>query len=86
MIMLSQNDSECRVSIQSQTHSYDSDRALTGQPVWREEGGSTNRALSRRYFLVQKAKDCEIIGIVAGTLAVGTCFELSVSSYMRAFP
>lgn len=30
-----------------------------------------NKALMRRYYLVQKAKDAEIIGIVVGTLGIG---------------
>jgi diphthamide biosynthesis protein 2 len=34
---------------------------------------SVSKLLSRRYFLVQKARDAERIGIVVGTLGVGEC-------------
>ncbi|RKP26913.1 putative diphthamide synthesis protein-domain-containing protein [Syncephalis pseudoplumigaleata] len=36
----------------------------------RLESASVNRALMKRYYLVQKAKDADVIGIVAGTLGV----------------
>jgi diphthamide biosynthesis protein 2 len=34
-----------------------------------------NRLLMKRYFLVQKAKDADVIGIVVGTLGVGKFME-----------
>jgi len=37
----------------------------------RLESAQVNRALMRRYFLVQKAKDADVIGIAVGTLGVG---------------
>ncbi|KAF9431225.1 Diphthamide biosynthesis protein 2 [Entomortierella beljakovae] len=36
----------------------------------RLESAQVNRALMRRYFLVQKAKDADVIGIAVGTLGV----------------
>ncbi|KAK3814234.1 MAG: diphthamide biosynthesis protein 2 [Benniella sp.] len=44
-------------------------------PVKKEgrlESAQVNRALMRRYFLVQKAKDADIIGIAVGTLGVAS--------------
>ncbi|KAF9171445.1 Diphthamide biosynthesis protein 2 [Mortierella sp. AD011] len=38
----------------------------------RLESAQVNRALMRRYFLVQKAKDADIIGIAVGTLGVAS--------------
>ncbi|KAI8320118.1 diphthamide biosynthesis protein [Martensiomyces pterosporus] len=35
----------------------------------REETSKVNRHLNKRYFMVQKAKDADVIGIVVGTLA-----------------
>ncbi|KAI8053998.1 putative diphthamide synthesis protein-domain-containing protein [Syncephalis plumigaleata] len=49
----------------TQVHSF----APTTNAV-RLESASVNRALMKRYYLVQKAKDAEVIGIVAGTLGV----------------
>ena len=43
----------------------------------REENVRVNRTLNRRFYLVEKAKNAEIIGIVAGTL--GVCKSLSRS-------
>lgn len=37
----------------------------------RQESIQVNRMLMKRYFLVQKAKDANTIGIVVGTLGVG---------------
>jgi diphthamide biosynthesis protein 2 len=37
------------------------------------QSGSVNRLLARRYYLVQRAKDADRIGIVVGTLGVGKC-------------
>ncbi|KAJ2389002.1 Diphthamide biosynthesis protein 2 [Coemansia sp. RSA 2559] len=45
-------------------YSYDP-RAL----ALREEGAKANRHLGRRYYMVQQAKDADVIGIVVGTLA-----------------
>lgn len=36
-----------------------------------KETVQVNRLLMKRYFLVQKAKDADVIGIVVGTLGVG---------------
>ncbi|KAG0208949.1 Diphthamide biosynthesis protein 2 [Mortierella sp. NVP41] len=38
----------------------------------RLESAQVNRALMRRYFLVQKAKDADVIGIAVGTLGVAS--------------
>ncbi len=38
----------------------------------RRETLTVNRTLLRRYYLVEKTKDADIIGILAGTLGVGT--------------
>ncbi|KAJ2797071.1 Diphthamide biosynthesis protein 2 [Coemansia guatemalensis] len=46
--------------------SYDPRR--TEQPL-REETSKVNRHLNRRYYMVQRAKDANIVGIVVGTLA-----------------
>jgi diphthamide biosynthesis protein 2 len=49
----------------------------------RLESAQVNRALMRRYVLVQKAKDADVIGIVVGTLGVGkwhTCNELALDN------
>lgn len=40
----------------------------------RVENLRVNRLLQRRFFLVEKASDARIIGILVGTLAVGTPF------------
>jgi diphthamide biosynthesis protein 2 len=41
----------------------------------RKESVQVNRMLMKRYFLVQKAKDADTIGIVVGTLGVGKSFN-----------
>ncbi|PIA17175.1 diphthamide biosynthesis protein [Coemansia reversa NRRL 1564] len=46
-------------------YSYDPRRNQT----LREETSKVNRHLNRRYYMVQKAKDANIVGIVVGTLA-----------------
>ncbi|RKO90417.1 putative diphthamide synthesis protein-domain-containing protein, partial [Blyttiomyces helicus] len=38
----------------------------------REESASVNRLLMRRYMMVQKARDADVIGIVVGTLGVAS--------------
>jgi diphthamide biosynthesis protein 2 len=43
----------------------------------RQETLNVNRALMQRYYLVQKAKDCDVIGILVGTLAVGNIYTCS---------
>lgn len=45
----------------------------------RLESARTNRMLMRRYALVEKAKDADVIGILVGTLGVGT-FSLGSSA------
>ncbi|KAF0685986.1 Aste57867_22189 [Aphanomyces stellatus] len=42
----------------------------------RREGASINRTLNRRYFLVQKAKEAQIVGILMGTLGVANCLDV----------
>ena len=37
----------------------------------RLESGRTNKLLMRRYAVVQKARDADVIGILVGTLGVG---------------
>ncbi|KAI8146737.1 diphthamide biosynthesis protein 2 [Fennellomyces sp. T-0311] len=44
--------------------------------VARKETVQVNKMLMKRYFLVQKAKDAETIGIVVGTLGVGSYMEI----------
>ncbi|CAG8446404.1 5867_t:CDS:10 [Diversispora eburnea] len=39
--------------------------------IGRQENLKVNRALMKRFYMVQKAKDANIIGIVVGTLGVG---------------
>lgn len=51
--------------------SYDADH----QHV-RREGASVNRALMRRYFLVQQAKEAQIYGILMGTLGVSNYLDV----------
>jgi len=43
---------------------------------FRQETLNVNRALMRRYYLVQKAKDAETIGIIVGTLGVAYYLEI----------
>ena len=40
------------------------------EKVGRQETVAVNRMLNKRYFLVEKAKDARIVGILAGTLGV----------------
>lgn len=42
----------------------------------RKEGASVNRALMRRYFLVQQAKEAQIYGILMGTLGVSKYLDV----------
>ncbi|KAI9598338.1 putative diphthamide synthesis protein-domain-containing protein [Syncephalis fuscata] len=42
----------------------------------RLESATVNRALMKRYYLVQKAKDADVIGIVAGTLGVTSYMQV----------
>ncbi|KAI9332361.1 putative diphthamide synthesis protein-domain-containing protein [Obelidium mucronatum] len=49
----------------NQSFSYD-----PALKVAREETASVNKLLRRRYVMVQKAKDADVIGIVVGTLGV----------------
>eukprot|EP01117_Protostelium_nocturnum_P013073 TRINITY_DN4852_c2_g1_i1.p1 TRINITY_DN4852_c2_g1~~TRINITY_DN4852_c2_g1_i1.p1 ORF type:complete len:429 (-),score=115.88 TRINITY_DN4852_c2_g1_i1:107-1393(-) len=44
--------------------------------VFRQENINVNRALMKRYYLVQQAKDAEVIGIVVGTLGVGRYMDM----------
>ena len=49
-----------------QVYSYDPSTRLA-----RLESGRTNKLLMRRYAVVQRAKDADVIGILVGTLGVG---------------
>ncbi|KAF9933030.1 Diphthamide biosynthesis protein 2 [Linnemannia zychae] len=42
----------------------------------RLESAQVNKALMRRYFLVQKAKDADVIGIAVGTLGVASYMKM----------
>lgn len=42
----------------------------------RREGASVNRALMRRFFLVQQAKEAQIFGILMGTLGVSKYLDV----------
>ncbi|KAK9695027.1 Diphthamide biosynthesis protein 2, variant 2 [Basidiobolus ranarum] len=42
----------------------------------RQESAQVNRSLMKRYFLVQKAKDADVIGIVVGTLGVSSYMSM----------
>ncbi|KAJ0397177.1 hypothetical protein P43SY_005104 [Pythium insidiosum] len=42
----------------------------------RQEGAAVNRALMRRFFLVQKAREAQIIGILMGTLGVSKYLDV----------
>jgi len=55
----------------SKFHSYDPFRRLM-----RLETMQVNRALMRRYYLVQQAKDVELIGIIVGTLGVANYLKM----------
>jgi len=44
--------------------------------ILQREEARMNRALMRRYFLVEKTKDADIIGIVAGTLGVSKYLQI----------
>lgn len=51
-----------------QVLSYDPARKPADGKVLRAENNSVNRTLARRFFLMQKAKNADIIGIVAGVV------------------
>lgn len=40
--------------------------------VWRRETVNINRALMKRYYLIEKAKDAGVVGILVGTLGVAS--------------
>ncbi|ORX92879.1 diphthamide biosynthesis protein [Basidiobolus meristosporus CBS 931.73] len=42
----------------------------------RKESAQVNRSLMKRYFLVQKAKDADVVGIVVGTLGVSSYMSM----------
>ena len=50
----------------SQVYSYDPKTRMA-----RLESGRTNKLLMRRYAVVQRARDADVIGILVGTLGVG---------------
>lgn len=47
----------------------------------RREGVGVNRALMKRFYLIEKAKDADIVGIVVGTLAVAN--YMHILSYLK---
>ena len=49
----------------------------------RLESGRTNKLLMRRYAVVQKARDADVIGILVGTLGVGACLSPPPNSPSR---
>jgi len=51
--------------------------------ILQREEARMNRALMRRYFLVEKTKDADIIGIVAGTLGVCAFLLLETNKSLR---
>lgn len=51
----------------------------------RLESGKTNRMLMRRYAVVEKAKDADVIGILVGTLGVGELIS-SISALSSSHP
>ena len=57
--------------------SYSTTPVYTYDPSTRQgrtESVAVNKVLMRRYYLVQQAKDADIIGIVVGTLGIGKLF------------
>jgi diphthamide biosynthesis protein 2 len=44
--------------------------------VFRKETVNANRALMKRFYLIERAKDADIIGIVVGTLAVSNYMDI----------
>ena len=58
----------------SQVYSYDPRTRMA-----RLESGRTNKLLMRRYAVVQRARDADVIGILVGTLGVGQFSAFSVS-------
>jgi len=49
--------------------------------LFRKESMGVNRALMKRFFMIEKAKDCDIFGIVVGTLAVSN--YLDILTYLK---
>lgn len=64
-----------KLTIRRQVWSYD---ATTREA--RLESGKTNRMLMRRYAVVEKAKDADVIGILVGTLGVCSSFPICALS------
>jgi diphthamide biosynthesis protein 2 len=66
-------------------YSFNSSMVFSYNPLQpgmiRQESLQSNKALMRRYFLVQKAREAQVIGIVAGTL--GAAGYLSTLSQLR---
>ena len=63
----------------SQVYSYDPKTRMA-----RLESGRTNKLLMRRYAVVQRARDADVIGILVGTLGVGQYSAFSISQIGRA--
>lgn len=76
--MLPKTKDSCVVSI-VQVWSYDPRTRAA-----RLESGKTNRMLMRRYAVVEKAKDADVIGILVGTLGVCKSFPKSKTSGTQA--
>jgi len=59
----------------SRCFTFDPNRNIKQGPKVREETGTCNKALMRRFYLVQKARDSAIFGLVIGTLGVAGYLE-----------
>ena len=44
--------------------------------VWRREAVNINRALMKRYYLIEKARDTDVVGILVGTLGVASYLDI----------
>lgn len=49
----------------------------------RKESMNVNKLLMRRYFLVQQARDADVVGIVVGTLGVGMYSNILSFQYLN---
>ena len=48
-----------------------------------EQNAYVNKLLSKRYYMVQRAKDADSIGIVVGTLGVGMSFSFKICTGIK---
>ncbi|XP_061094318.1 2-(3-amino-3-carboxypropyl)histidine synthase subunit 2 isoform X1 [Conger conger] len=44
--------------------------------VWRRETVNINRALMKRYYLIERARDADVVGILVGTLGVASYLKI----------